>query len=111
MKAMRRLVETPRSSNRCREIGAAVRPTALDSPVTTHIRAPPQANRAPPTRPARRPRQTPPRESSGPGRGRRDGKLVVQAHAGDVLMDDLQDVIEVDRAEREAEHEAERRRC
>ena len=36
------------------------------------------------------------------------GNVVVEPHAGDVVLHDLQDVIEIDRAEREAEHQAER---
>src|SRR6266498_4693816 len=38
-----------------------------------------------------------------------DWKLVVQPHAGDILTDDLQRVVKIDRTERIAECEAERR--
>ena len=91
-------------SRRCRH-----RPGGRQRSGAIHTRAPPPASRAPPIPPARSPRRTRRRGSSAPAPS--DGaerKRVVEPHAGDVVLDDLQDVIQIDRAEREAEHEAER---
>src|SRR3954463_1316985 len=39
-------------------------------------------------------------ERGNEARGDRHGKRVIEAHAGDVAMDDLQDVVQIQRAER-----------